>query len=85
MLDSIEPQQFNEWLASEELDPLPDPEALLATLRLGFAGVCRALGMDVEHDAFDPRENGNENNRSTAGTPEKAAAMLRAISGGNQR
>jgi len=84
MLDSIEPQQFSEWLASEELDPLPDPEALLATLRLGFAGVCRALGMDVEPDAFDPRE-GDENKRRTAGTPEKAAAMLRAISGGNQR
>ena len=79
MLDSITPQQFDELIASEELDPMFNPEVLYATLRLGFAGVCIALGADVEPAMFDPRI-GDESTAAT--TPEQGAAAFRSIVGG---
>ena len=80
MLDSITPRQFDEMIASEELDPMFNPEVLYATLRLGFTGVCRALGADgVEPDMFDPRINSDSGQSSS---PEQAAAAFRGLVGG---
>jgi hypothetical protein len=80
MLDGLTPRQFDELIASEELDPMFNPEVLYATMRLGFTAICRVLGADnVEPEMFDPRIDSGE---SSAASPEQAATAFRALVGG---
>jgi len=53
MLDSLTPEQFDEWLAYRELEPDP-VERIVRVLCLGFAALCGAWGGKIEPSYFDP-------------------------------
>lgn len=77
-----EPHVLDRWIASEELDPVFDPEVLYEILKLGFAGLCQAWGLDVEPDDFDPRRHGKSEPKQTpVASPNQAAALIQAAIG----
>lgn len=52
MLDSISPQQFEQWVTYRRENP--DPwDVLIETLKLGFAVLCQVQGGKVTPDDFD--------------------------------
>lgn len=52
MLGEMEPSQFDEWMAAEALDGNA-VDRVIAVLKLGFATLCRAHGMQLNPDHFD--------------------------------
>ena len=79
---NAEPHVLNQWIASEELDPVFDPEVLYEILKLGFAGMCQAWGLEVEPDDFDPRRHGEDKPQATPTvSPNQSAAFFQAAIG----
>lgn len=75
-LDTIEPWQFDEWVAFRRIEPDPD-QWLRSILKLGFAGVCAVCGFGAQIDPedFDPCSKKLE---PIDVTPAQAFAMAKA-------
>lgn len=73
MLDSISPEQFDEWIAyrSIELDPV---DRIIETLKLGFCALCRTWGAKVEPKDFSL--DGEDEQGQTV-SPRQASSMMR--------
>jgi hypothetical protein len=88
MLDSLQPGEFDEWLAYRELEPDPIGR-IISILRLGFCAVANAWGGKLEPQHIDPdlaREMSEVSGRTDSEpiqevTPNQGAAMVSTVLG----
>lgn len=88
MLEGLQAEQFDEWLAYREIEPDP-VERLFMILRLGFCAVANAWGAKVEPKHIDPyleKDAGTSSgDMTTAGgqevSPDQAVAILSTVAG----
>ena len=76
-----EPHVLDGWIASEELDPVFDPEVLYEILKIGFAALCNVWGCDVTPDQFDPRKEQTTKPTPVVASPDQAAMMMKGLMG----
>ena len=77
-LDTVEPQAFDKWVAFRQLEP--DPlDRIAEILKLGFAAVVNAWGVDLRPEYFDPSADKNETAK-TVSPKEGAKIIARAYS-----
>lgn len=80
VLDTITPEQFNEWIAYRQLESDPF-ERLLACIKLIGLYVVTALGgKDVKLEDLDPLRPDEE--RYDKASPKQWQALIRARAGG---
>ena len=76
MLDGLTPEQFDEWLAYDVVEP--DRLArLIEIVKLGFAALCSSWGLNLGPDDFDPQAKAEA--AAAPGrevTPEQGAQLL---------
>ena len=80
MLDTIEPKQFDEWVAFRKLEH--DPYDRIATiLKRGFTLLCAAWGeKDLDMDAMEPGRNEADDGRLSV-TQDEAVASIKGAYG----
>ena len=78
-LDTIEPRQFDEWLAFRRLEPDPD-ERLREILKMGLASLLHAWGVKIEPHMLDPVSQKPEASVQHVSS-EHALGMLRSAYG----
>lgn len=77
-LDTIEPAQFDEWLAFRQIEPDPD-DRLREVLKMGFAMLARSWGNEkIEPDDLDPW---GRDEKAQSVSPNRAAAIVGAAYG----
>lgn len=79
-LDRLDPRQFDEWVAFEQLEP--DPlDRIREVLKLGFATLAgvSGFGARIEPDELDPVTR--DQSKSKLMSPEQAAETLRGVYG----
>ncbi len=79
MLASVSPQQFDEWLAYERLEPEPVGRLIEVTKR-GLALLAAVQGAKIDPEDLDPLQPERESAARTVG-PQQAVAMIRAAYG----
>jgi len=72
MLDTITPQQFNEWIAFEEIEP-DQTDRMRTIITTGFLALAASWGMEIEPKDLDPLLR-DAPAASEDMTPEQAAA-----------
>lgn len=84
MLAELSPEQFEEWMHSDELDstisgPASNTEKLTETVANGFSVLAHRVPVDVPPEAFIPGRDAAESTVSDQ-TDEEAIALLNAHS-----
>jgi hypothetical protein len=72
-LDGLSPREFDEWVAFRRIEPDPD-DRLREIVKLGFAALCRAWGMEISPHDLDPWA---EDEAAELVSPNQAAATFR--------
>jgi hypothetical protein len=84
MLNTLTPQEYLELQAFRRIEPDPF-DLLIETLKLGFAGVCRAMGVEAKPEHFElPREGEPEGEQDLMTPDEQAAAFARFMGPGQK-
>lgn len=84
MLGLLEPEELDEWMAAEELDPgLLGRERLTRTVALTGSALCAAWGADVDPEKLMPqyetirRRADGARSDAVYASPNQAAALFR--------